>query len=399
MRILPAAMARIRAKRLMPPLLATGILALALALGRFAGWHLRGFGSAIEIFLVFLWLAYLATLARGKLRDGLIVVGSLVLGLSVLEVIAVKSAKTSFPVVGKGFSVNKQGIGWGPSGPGVYPARKVDPRTGAIIYDVTYTIDNSLLRKTVSIDGGSTIAFFGDSFTFGEGVNDIATMPQAFADLTAGRVRVLNLGFSGYGPQQVLHELETGLFDTTLGHHVRLLVLMTAPWHAERTSCKPTYALRGPRYRLLDGHVARSGACGEGLSLMWREWVQATNLFRLAIDPYWQRVDRNDLELYIRIVQAVVELAKQKYGARVLIPFIPAGDDYLRHSGFTDRSIVERLQEAGGAVIDASLAKEKAEGTIIEIPGDGHPTPFAHSARAQSIKAYVAEELPDLLTR
>lgn len=379
------------------PTLAVAVLILAeVAL---TATNLRGFKTACQLFFIFLCLTYLASLARGRLRDGLVVAGSLVLGLTVLDALAVMSAKTSFPVVGKGFYGYWPEIGWGAAGPGNYPARKSDPQTGSTIYDVSYTIDGSRLRKTESAPDGTTVAFFGDSFTFGEGVNDGETTPQAFADLTGHRLRVLNLGFPGYGPNQVLRALETGTFDAALGSHVRLIVLTTAPWHAERTACKPTFTLRSPRYRLRADGIEHVGACSEGVSLSLRELIQNTSLYRTAIEPYRQKIDHDDMELYIRIVTATVELAKKKYGAATLVAYLPVGDDYLRRSGFTDMSIVARFRDTGASVIDASLSKERSEGALVEIPGDGHPTAFAHAARAQSIKDYVAREMPEILRR
>jgi hypothetical protein len=368
---------------------AVGLVFLAVAWKNF-----DTFPSAIGLLLALSCLTYLTFSTKGRIRDFMIVVASLTLGLSALEVIAFAIKPQTLPVVGKGFVTFKQGLGWGPAGPGIYPARKSDPRTGLTIYNVTYTIDSSLLRKTVSIEDGATIAFFGDSFTFGEGVEDDETMPQAFADLVGRSFRILNFGFPGYGPQQVLHMLEAGTFDSILGSDVRLLVLMTAPWHAERCACKPAFVLRGPRYSLKDSHIELAGECSEGVGLIVREWFQNTNLFRLALEPYWQRVDHDDVELYIRIVVAISELAKKKYKARVIVPFIPAGETYLRHSGFSDASIIQRLRSGGAEVIDASLTKERATGALLEIYGDGHPTSFAHAARARLMKEFISKEMP-----
>lgn len=377
------------------PFLALCVLVLALiAIGSI---NLHGFKTAATLFLLFLCAVCLASFTRGRVRDGIIVGGSLALGLAALDAMAVKSEKTSFPVVGKGFYALRPEIGWGAAGAGAYPARKSDPQTGSVIYDVTYTIDGLRLRKTDSTAEGKTIAFFGDSFTFGEGVNDGETTPQAFADLTDHRLRVLNLGFPGYGPNQVLRALEAGTFDAALGSRVRLVVLTTAPWHAERTACKPTFTLRAPRYRLHGDGIEHHGACSEGMSLALREWLQNTALYRTAIEPLRQKLDHDDVELYIRIVLATVELAREKYGAATLVAYLPVGDDYLRGTGFTDSSIVERFRGGGAYLIDASLAKERAEGAVLEIPGDGHPTALAHLTRAQSIKAYIAREMPGLL--
>jgi hypothetical protein len=68
----------------------------------------------------------------------------------------------------------------------------------------------------ISAPTGLTAAFFGDSMTFGQGVPDAYTLPQAFADATGHRWRVLNLAFPGYGPQQFLRSLETDIFRDLL---------------------------------------------------------------------------------------------------------------------------------------------------------------------------------------
>jgi hypothetical protein len=378
-------------------LVVAATILLGAAIRLIAGIDTRGFRYACELFAVFLWLACLAVVARGILREGLVVAASLVMGLVALEGLAVTTAMTAFPVVGKGFYAFTPELGWGASGPGAYPARKTNPQTGVIIYDVVYTIDPSRLRRTRSAPNAPTIAFFGDSFTFGEGVGDSETTPQAFADLADHRLRILNLGFPGYGPNQVLRALETGTFDATLGSELRLIVLTTAPWHAERTACKPTFMLRGPRYRIEGDGIAYEGACSRGLGLAIREWVQNTALYRATIEPLQKHIDRNDVELYIRVILATIEIAEEKYGAKTLVAYLPAGDEYLRDSTYTDASIVERLRQGGASIIDASLAQERAEGAILDIPDDGHPTAFAHHARAKALKAYIAEKRPDLL--
>ncbi|MGH9677151.1 MAG: SGNH/GDSL hydrolase family protein, partial [Candidatus Acidiferrum sp.] len=191
-------------------------------------------------FFVFLLFADLASLLRGKGRNGLVVLASLTFGLCVIEAVAILlEPKTSITIT-KGWSVRRPVIGWGPEHAGRFHAERRDP-TGAVIYFADYTIDANLLRQTTSGEKGPAIVFFGDSYTFGDGVNDAETLPQAFADLLDRKERVLNLGFTGYGPQQFLRELETGLFDPLIGSRPRLFIFMTAAWHAERTACKASW--------------------------------------------------------------------------------------------------------------------------------------------------------------
>ena len=41
---------------------------------------------------------------------------------------------------------------------------------------------------------------FGDSFTFGEGLNCVQMMPYRVGEIGGGRFEVYNFGFQGYGP-------------------------------------------------------------------------------------------------------------------------------------------------------------------------------------------------------
>jgi hypothetical protein len=288
-------------------------------------------------------------------------------------------------------------VGWGPEHAGRFHTEKTDPKSGVPIYTADYTIDSNLLRETHSVETGPTIVFFGDSFTFGVGLNDAETLPQVFADLRGRKQRVLNLALGAYGPQQFLAELETGRFDGVIGAQPRLFIFMTAAWHAERTACKPLWAAWGPRYALENGQVVLKGACYDGLSLRVREWIENMASYRLFIEPYRQKLTHQDLELYIRVVLAAVNLAKEKYGVATLIPYIPAGASYLKETGFSDDEIVQRLRDGGAMVVDVSLAKEDAAGATISIEGDGHPTLLANRLRASIIKDYIENRMPGIL--
>jgi len=370
-------------------LILVGLIALIEARRPFPSFRLATF------ILAFLALAGMASLLRGKLRDGLVVLASLAFGLSIIEATASILETKTLPVVTIGESVPQPIVGWGPEHAGRFHAEKTDPKSGVPIYRVDYTIDSNLLRETHSVETGPTIVFFGDSFTFGEGLSDADTLPQLFADLLGRKQRVLNLGFSGYGPQQFLAELQTGHFDSVIGAQPRLFIFMTKADHAERTACK-FWVLWGPRYALENGHVALKGPCYEGVSLRMREWLENMASYRLFIEPYLQKATHEDVELYVRVLLAAVSLAKEKYGVATLIPYLP-GDPYLKGTGFSDDEIVQRLRDGGAVVVDVSLAKEEAGGAIISIPGDRHPTPLANRLRAAMLKDYIENYMLGIL--
>jgi hypothetical protein len=356
-------------------------------------WH-----HLIDV-LVFLLLADITSHLHGKLRDVLLVLTSLAFGFSVLEFGAdIWGYTHAFPVFESGqLQVQRPFIGWGPEQAGRYHSLKTDRRTGATIYSVDYTIDRDLLRHTQSCETGPTIVFFGCSLTFGAGVNDSDTLPQAFADSLARKERVLNLGDLGYGPQQFLSQMQSGLFDPVIGSQPRLFVFLTAPWHAERTSCKWVGSNHAPRYMLENGQLVLKGLCREGFRLWLDERLEKYATYRKLIEPYRRVLSHEDVDLYVRIILAAIDLAKEKYGVPVVVLYMKVPPVYLRGAGFSDDAIIQRFKEGGAIVIDASLDKEKAEGAVIEIPGDGHPTPLANRIRAGILKDYLEQNMPGLL--
>ena len=253
------------------------------------------------------------------------------------------------------------------------------------------------MRETHSAGTGPTIVFFGDSFTFGVGLNDADTLPQVFADLLGRKQRVLNLGVPAYGPQQFLAELQTGRFDHVIGAQPRLFIFMTAPWHAERTACKAIWERSSaPRYELENNQIMFKGECNKGQILRVRDWLETVAFYRLFIKPYLQKATHEDVELYIRILLASVSLAKEKYGVATLIPYIQSVG-YLEGTGFTDDEIVQSLRDGGATVVDVSLAKEEAAAAKLSIEGDGHPTPLANRLRAPIIKDCIENRMPGIL--
>lgn len=371
----------------------------------------------VTFFLLFLLLVDVTTFLRGTLRDFLLIATSLVFGLTLLEAASDIFSPPPLLKTTQGLGAREPVLGWGPSHKGRFHAEKIDPKTGKIIYNVVYTIDSNLLRETQSCATCGTIAFFGDSFTFGEGLNDPDTLPQALADSLDHKMRVLNLAFSGYGPQQFLREEETGRFDKIIGPRPKLFLFLTAPWHAQRTACKASWVLYGPRYALENGKIVYKGPCSAGPALWGREWMEHTDFYRAYIEPYLDRLDHADMDLYIRILVAATHLAKEKYGVPTLIPYLRVSEAYLRPTGFTNDEIIKRLEDGGAKVVDVTLereeaawiskamagkpnvthGREEAADTKIRIPGDGHPSADANRRRATILKNYIEQHLAPVL--
>jgi hypothetical protein len=341
--------------------------------------------------LLALLIAVLTSFARGIWRDGLLIVTSLLFGVCAIEAFAAIMSPAVDIRTTQGLTVPEPVIGWGPKNPGLFHATRIDPRTGRVIYDVNYSINSDLIRPTRSCRKGPTVAFFGDSFTFGQGVNDNETVPQYFSDAFGNNLRVLNLGFPGYGPQQFLRELETGHFDRLVGPQRKLFVFMTTPWHIVRSSCKASWVMDGPRYGLADDKIVYQGVCDTGLARWLKQWAQHSATYRLFIEPRFENINHADTELFIRMTLAAIDLAKTKYGVPTLIPFIRPPEGYLRPTGFSNDDIIKRLRDGGADVIDVSLDKQQAAGEPVIIRGDDHATPLGNHLRATWLKDYVVQ--------
>ncbi len=324
-------------------------------------------------------------LARGRGRDALLVATTIGVCLCVLEVAAsLLQPRGDLSVSPFGIALKPE-VGFGFNQQGVIHARKRDPKTHAVIFEADYTIGNTLDRKVASAESGPATVFFGDSFTFGEGLADADTMPQKYADLFAGQRRVLNLAVTGYSPQQFLMEVQRGLRDDVIGPRPAAFVFLTSPFHAMRTACKETWTPRAPRYALVDGGPVFQGVCDRGASLAVHEFLENTALYRVAIRPYAVRLTHADIDLYIRILAEAVRISKERYGVTTLVPFVDSLPGYLAGTGYDDAAVIAALRAQGVWVVDMTLPDASATGAPYAIAGDGHPTGAANAARAQMI--------------
>ncbi|MGE5368325.1 MAG: SGNH/GDSL hydrolase family protein [Chloroflexota bacterium] len=348
-----------------------------------------------EISLVFFLLAYFVVVLRGGWRDVALVCASLALGLVGIEVVLWRFNNSPTTFREKGMWGIKGELGLSPIRPGLIHEKKV-AANGDVIFDVTYTIENDLSRKVTSPQSAPLVAFFGDSFTYGAGVNDNDTLPQIFAEVTNGAYHVVNLGVSGYGPQQMLRALETDLYPV-LKENPRLFVILSAPWHAFRTSCKADNAWFGPSYELESGVPVYKGSCAsrqttfrQALTTLLR-WTEAYDYF---IGRREKPVGPADMDLYVSILARSAEIAKQKYGVPTLVLYLPddlANPRYQLGPGVDNAKLMSRLRDNGLYVMDLSVDLNGYPGHQLIIQGDGHPTGFLNRIWGERLRDFVAD--------
>lgn len=341
-----------------------------------------GFASAVPFAIVGA-LAIVGVMAsRGTVQNLCICIASLAIILGVTECVAMMIT-TRIVVDHPGSNVPRLTIGWGPGRPGAYHVTQ--SLAGRVVYDVTYGIDDRLLRK---VDAGSTgkgVSFFGDSFMFGTGVNDKDTLPQLFADDTKRAFPVFDLGVPGWSPAHVLAELQSGWADDVMAR-TRLNVQFVAPWHAERMVCGSQLSGFGPRYELIDGKVAFAAPCPKRAS-----FLSLFAFYRVLIAPHLRHISDSELALLVAVTDETIRLSLEKYKTPMIIYYLrdPA---YLRGLSWSDERIMASFEAAGAQVLDYSL--QDPNSPKYRIQGDGHPTALANKLRAERLVAFIRDHDP-----
>ncbi len=266
-----------------------------------------------------------------------------------------------------------------------------------IIYDVVYTTDDQARRLTPmeNIDQRDKfLLFFGDSFVFGEGVNDDQTLPFYVAQF-APHYHVYNYGFSGYGPQQMLAQLQSADLRETILEKKSVL---------KEGDFKAGMAV----YVFIDAHVERAigsmfvhnnwGAEMPYYRFNWRGDVIRQGNFtsgRPVIATLYTTLAKSEIATYYRL-NLPLGLANRHY--RFTARLIAAARDTFREKFQSDDFYILIYPDEGDYVADMIPHFEdfqlqylnydemlKLDRAGYGIEGDGHPTGKAHAQVARAM--------------
>ena len=183
--------------------------------------------------------------------------------------------------------------------PGQYRAIKQTDRS-EMVYEALYTIGEDGFRITPQPrkSSGNKAFFVGDSATFGEGLNDNQTLPFHWATMNLGYV-VKNMAMSAWG----LHQAYT-VWEDLVSEKYALVIVQTAPWHADRSACIPQFSAFSPRFELVDGTLVRTGKCRVllGVAPLDRILNKSRMVSRAYVVPQLADQDRK-FELYLAIIK------------------------------------------------------------------------------------------------
>jgi hypothetical protein len=262
---------------------------------------------------------------------------------------------------------------------------------GDLVFDVQYTTDAFGLRigpPPAVADERRCLLFFGGSYAFGAGVDDVETMPYVVGVQAGGSYQIRNFAVGGYGPNQMLATIETGFVERAADCEAIHAIYLAIPHHVMRVAGHWHTEQPGPRYALQgDGGVVRQGRFVPSEDPGWREWL-------LGRSPLWDRlfgvepaaIDlmANDVTLLHRVVERSRDLLAEQYPDIAFhVLYWDFGDPGLFGEDFAPAQIpVHRLS----TVLPADQAELQAS---FQIPHDGHPNARAHARIAD----YVVREI------
>jgi hypothetical protein len=167
------------------------------------------------------WLIIFALMVRTEaLRNAALLCSSVMFGLALVEASTYYIARSEI-IVTKTIPEERRlrSIGFG-SMPSPNTATEFKEYLGGrMIADVVYKIDASSLREIPAPVQGRPhkVAFFGCSFMFGHGLENDQTLPYYFVREARGTFEGFSFAGEGWGPHQMLREIETGFVRRIAG--------------------------------------------------------------------------------------------------------------------------------------------------------------------------------------
>lgn len=209
--------------------------------------------------------------------------------------------------------------------------RKIHGRE--LVYDILCTLDDDGRRITpCHPQAQNAVLLFGDSFTFGDGLQDDETFAWRLAGILGSDWQVFNYGVSGYGAHQALGLIEFGRipFDLLTKDYRKIYAFFLTIQDHPRRACR--YFSFGPEYDLCQGGARYLGQLPLSRGERFARLLQASTL---AETFYPLLVNSSATELHVAILKKCME----EFRARGIAFEVLVWPDF--------RGMMEKLNAAG----------------------------------------------------
>ncbi|MGA6973726.1 MAG: hypothetical protein WBY93_19010 [Candidatus Binatus sp.] len=337
-----------------------------------------------------IWAVAITLLARSEfLRNGALLCSSVLLSLTGVETCAYYVAKSQIIVTKttpEEWRQTATSIGALPV-PNTATEFKefLDDR---LITDVTYRIDASGLREIPSAVQGRPhkAVFFGCSFMFGHGVENDQTLPYYFVRESGGTFEGFNFAGEGWGPHQMLREIETGFVRRVAGAP-DLAIYEAIPDHLRRVAGRAPWE-DGPKYELCRSDEAcYSGSFHSAFYEVCRHWLDKSWTVKLFENHFARLSQPSDIPLLLAVLKKTRSLLREN-GTRFVIVLWDQND--------LASTMMNTLRANQFDVIALSSIVPKSELTknqLIQL--DRHPSPATNQAIARYLWQQVGEQFVD----
>lgn len=296
---------------------------------------------------------------------------------------------------GKGYFKGSDVLGYRPADSGVFTSRKYSSG-GVLIYDVSYTLKNGIRFTPNSNENSQEAAvFFGCSVTFGEGVNDTATLPFYFNEAAGHYYKILNYGFHGYGPHHMLAIAEGRLHDDLVNANVTKAIAFYSfiPDHIRRCAGYSKWDSNGPRYEIKDGILTRQGNFIKNRNLilnseyLTKTW-ESSYTFKDNFSVESKKATHDDVVRTLEIIRKT-NMILQNEGIRFNIIVWNHRKEIERVDKEELNYLYYSMKQLNIPVyfvsdtVDPDRYESKKE--LYSIKNDGHPSPFFHKTVADYV--------------
>ena len=187
----------------------------------------------------------------------------------------------------------------------------------SLIYEASISINENGWRvcPPCADSVSEAVLFFGNSLTFGEGVNDEETMPYQFGLANANTFCVYNFASHGWGPHQMLALTENAYIDSIVKQNVTHIVFQTLyPEHLRRMLGFYAWDRRGPRYVLNDqGLPEHRGQFNEHLFTAMLPYLSDRSYIFRRILQHPVSIGQKDKALFAQLVLRSCLLLRERY--------------------------------------------------------------------------------------